>query len=181
MQRSGGFQSSSPFSAPRRLLTLTSGFLRLLAAEVIAAFSPDLPLCSHFSSVKTDSQVDGLGSPTLIITPPPQRWLNSAPPTIVEDLIPVIPLSRDTHRDLAPLPESRPTETAHKPSTALCSLHSQDSAMDPVSLFCLLTAQQRTSLAVQWLRLPLPMQRVQVRSLVGEPRSHMPHDQNTKT
>ena len=38
-----------------------------------------------------------------------------------------------------------------------------------------------TSLAVQWLRLRLPMQAVHVRSLVGELRSHMPHGQKTKT
>ena len=38
-----------------------------------------------------------------------------------------------------------------------------------------------TSLAVQWLRLPLPMQGVWVWSLVGELRSHMPHGQKTKT
>ena len=37
-----------------------------------------------------------------------------------------------------------------------------------------------TSLAVQWLRLHLPMQGVRVLSLVGELRSHMPHSQNTK-
>ena len=36
-------------------------------------------------------------------------------------------------------------------------------------------------MAVQWLRLHLPMWGVQVRSLVGEPRSHMTHDQKTKT
>ena len=34
-----------------------------------------------------------------------------------------------------------------------------------------------TSLAVGWLRLCLPMQRVQVRSLVMEVRSHIPHSQ----
>ena len=34
-----------------------------------------------------------------------------------------------------------------------------------------------TSLAVQWLKLHLPMQRVQVRSLVGELRSYMSHSQ----
>ena len=34
-----------------------------------------------------------------------------------------------------------------------------------------------TSLAVQWLRVHLPMQRVQVQSLVGELRSHMSHGQ----
>ena len=38
-----------------------------------------------------------------------------------------------------------------------------------------------TSLVVQWLRLLLPMQGVRVRTLVRELRSHMPHDQNTKT
>ena len=38
-----------------------------------------------------------------------------------------------------------------------------------------------TSLEVQWLRLRLPMQGVQVRSLVGELRSHVPHSQKTKT
>ena len=38
-----------------------------------------------------------------------------------------------------------------------------------------------TSLAVQWLRLHLPMQGVQVGSLVGELRSHMPWGQKTKT
>ena len=39
----------------------------------------------------------------------------------------------------------------------------------------------RTSLAVQWLRLCLPMQRVQVQSQLGELSSHMPWDQKTKT
>ena len=34
---------------------------------------------------------------------------------------------------------------------------------------------------VQWLRLRLPKQGVQVRSLVGELRSHMPRGQKTKT
>ena len=38
-----------------------------------------------------------------------------------------------------------------------------------------------TFLAVQWLRLHLPMQEVPVRSLVRELRSHMPHGQKTKT
>ena len=38
-----------------------------------------------------------------------------------------------------------------------------------------------TSLAVQWLRLRLPMQGVWVRSLVRELRSHMPCGQKTKT
>ena len=38
-----------------------------------------------------------------------------------------------------------------------------------------------TSLAVQWLGLPLPMQGVQVPPLVGEWRSHMPVSQKTKT
>ena len=37
------------------------------------------------------------------------------------------------------------------------------------------------SLAVQWLRLRLPMQEVRVRSLVGGLGSHMPQGQNTKT
>ena len=39
----------------------------------------------------------------------------------------------------------------------------------------------RTSLAVQWLRLCLPMQGVWVRSLVMELRSHMPPSWKTKT
>ena len=34
---------------------------------------------------------------------------------------------------------------------------------------------------VQWLRLPLPMEGVQVQSLVGELRSHMSQDQKAKT
>ena len=38
-----------------------------------------------------------------------------------------------------------------------------------------------TSLAVQRLRLHLPMQRIWVRTLVGELRSHMPRGQKTKT
>ena len=38
-----------------------------------------------------------------------------------------------------------------------------------------------TSLVVQWLRLHLPVQGVQVQSLVGELRSHMPQGQKTKT
>ena len=37
-----------------------------------------------------------------------------------------------------------------------------------------------TSLAVQWLRICLPMQGVWVRSLVGELRSHMPHGQKNQ-
>ena len=37
-----------------------------------------------------------------------------------------------------------------------------------------------TFLAVQWLRLRLPMQGVQLRSLVGELRFHMPHGQKTQ-
>ena len=35
-------------------------------------------------------------------------------------------------------------------------------------------------MAVQWLRLRLPLQVLWVRSLVGELGSHMPHDQNIK-
>ena len=38
-----------------------------------------------------------------------------------------------------------------------------------------------TSLVVQWLGLRLPMQRVQVQSLVGELGSHMPRGQKTIT
>ena len=38
-----------------------------------------------------------------------------------------------------------------------------------------------TSLAVQWLRLHLPMQGVRVQSLVRELRSHMLHGQKNKT
>ena len=37
-----------------------------------------------------------------------------------------------------------------------------------------------TSLAVQWLRLHLPMQEVCIQFLVGELRSHMRHSQNIK-
>jgi len=37
-----------------------------------------------------------------------------------------------------------------------------------------------TSLAVQWLRLCLPIQGLQVQSLAGELRSHMPHGQKKK-
>ena len=37
-----------------------------------------------------------------------------------------------------------------------------------------------TSLAVQWLRLRLPLQEVRVSSLVGELRSHMPPVQKTR-
>ena len=40
---------------------------------------------------------------------------------------------------------------------------------------------KRTSLDVQWLRPRLPMQGVQVRSLVGEQRSHMPRGQKKET
>ena len=38
-----------------------------------------------------------------------------------------------------------------------------------------------TSLAVQQLKLHLPMQRVQVLSLIREQRAHMPHGQKTET
>ena len=42
-------------------------------------------------------------------------------------------------------------------------------------------SQAGTSLAVQWLRLCLPMQGLWVRSLVGKLRSHMPCGQKPKT
>ena len=38
----------------------------------------------------------------------------------------------------------------------------------------------KTSLVIQWLELCLPLQGVQVQSLVGEPRSHMPCRQKAK-
>ena len=38
-----------------------------------------------------------------------------------------------------------------------------------------------TSLVIQWLRLPLPMQGVWIWSLVGELRSHMSQSQKSKT
>ena len=38
-----------------------------------------------------------------------------------------------------------------------------------------------TSLAAQWLRLRLPKPGVQIQSLIGELRSHMPRSQKTKT
>ena len=43
------------------------------------------------------------------------------------------------------------------------------------------TFSLKTSLVAQWLRPHLPMQGVQVPSLVGERRSRMPHSQKTKT
>ena len=43
------------------------------------------------------------------------------------------------------------------------------------------TAFPETSLVVQWLRLRLSMQRLWVRSLVGELKSHMPHSRKSKT
>ena len=39
---------------------------------------------------------------------------------------------------------------------------------------------QGTSLVVQWLKLRLSMQGVRVRSLIGEPRSHMPCNQRRR-
>ena len=44
----------------------------------------------------------------------------------------------------------------------------------PVFIAALFTIAKGTSLVVQWLRILLPMQRMQVRSLVGELGSHMP-------
>ena len=41
--------------------------------------------------------------------------------------------------------------------------------------------RRTTFLVVQWLRLHHPMQGVQIWSLVGELRSHIPHGQKTKT
>ena len=38
-----------------------------------------------------------------------------------------------------------------------------------------------TSLVIQWLRLCLPMLRVQVRPLIKELRLHMPHGQKKQT
>ena len=46
--------------------------------------------------------------------------------------------------------------------------------------FCSVKDTVGTSLAVLWLRLRLPMQGVQVRSLVGELRSHVSRGQKTK-
>ena len=42
-------------------------------------------------------------------------------------------------------------------------------------------SKSETSLAVQWLRLRLPLQEVWVQSLAGELRSHMPRGQKFKT
>ena len=42
-------------------------------------------------------------------------------------------------------------------------------------------ATKGTSLVAQWLGLCLPIQGVQVRSLVGVLRSHLPPSQNTKS
>ena len=51
-------------------------------------------------------------------------------------------------------------------------------------MFCLscFSAKTRTELklAVQWLRLYLPMQGVRVRSLDGELRCHVPHSQKSQ-
>ena len=43
------------------------------------------------------------------------------------------------------------------------------------------TGFPETSLVVQWLRLRLPMQRLWVRSQVGELKSHMPRSRKSKT
>ena len=48
------------------------------------------------------------------------------------------------------------------------------------SVFHLTVFVWGTSLVVWWLRLHLPMKGVQVQSLVGELKSHMPHDQKHK-
>ena len=45
---------------------------------------------------------------------------------------------------------------------------------------CLQDCLLGTSPVVQWLKLCFSMQGVQVRSLVGELRSHMPHDQKAR-
>ena len=48
------------------------------------------------------------------------------------------------------------------------------------SVFHLTVFVWGTSLVVWWLRFHLPMKGVHVRSLVGELKSHMPHNQNIK-
>ena len=48
------------------------------------------------------------------------------------------------------------------------------------STFFYLTTISRTSLVIHWIRHHLPVQRVQIRSLVEELRPHMPCDQKTK-
>ena len=55
----------------------------------------------------------------------------------------------------------------------------RDFRIDMYTLLCLKWVTG-TSLVVQWLGLCLPMQGVQVRSLVGELGSHMPRVQKTK-
>ena len=72
-------------------------------------------------------------------------------------------------------------------STAAVSLHDEHNALpskcdNRIShmLLYLKSAIVRTSLAVRWLRLHLPMQAVRVRSLVGEVRTHMPHGQKNQ-
>ena len=47
--------------------------------------------------------------------------------------------------------------------------------------YVLMIRAVETSLVVQWLRPHPPMQGVQVRTLVGKLRSHVPHSQKTKT
>ena len=94
-----------------------------------------------------DLQVDGLkvmgwGSPALSISQSFWTSASSVSPTVLEVLILAILLSCDTHHDLALWPEPHTTETAPKLSSTLHPLHPHDSALDPKSLFCLLTAQQ---------------------------------------
>ena len=63
--------------------------------------------------------------------------------------------------------------------TKMLFIHSSYEELNSLSVS--LRLKPGISLVVQWLRLYLLMQRVQVQSLVWELRSHMPHGQKTKT
>ena len=59
--------------------------------------------------------------------------------------------------------------------------HGLQHASLPFDLLNFKSKKAGISLAVQQLRLVFPMWRVQVRSLIGELRSHMSHGQKTQT
>ena len=129
------------------LWILTRGFLRLqtLRGDSHLLFR-STSVFSYEQLAVIDLQVDGLkvmgwGSPALSLSWAFWTSASSVSPTVLEVLILAIPLSCDTHCDLAPRPERHAAETAPKLSPTLCSHHPHDSALYPESLFCLLTAQ----------------------------------------
>ena len=118
---------------------------------------------------------------------PPPRWVR--PGWTGEQIVPWLPLPARPWLNMA--------TTVDASGDFISQLSEKEDVEDIVGIKCIpsfhrikhlvpeprecKTLGRGTSLAVQWLRLHLPMHGVRVRPLVRALRSHMPHSQKTKT